>query len=332
MSSFFGCQPIEQLWSQLNPNGLVLAIIEIGARMSFLDVAYARSTILEDYIRNADKLNVAFRSGIHRCTGTRNETNPTIVDFDISLPDGEINTPIRSPYTTQQLYNYTLTVLLIILPPMQTRIAHYTQLMHSDGAGKIMGFPQEPQKIGVQRHVEEQGGKTESKFVAIKGPHSDGVRAIVKYKPAALLKAKKARRLQRKPDARERHLEMVRVQKERRGMGLQGKESTVVDGSRTGRLGALPNTPSAADNTQPTADNKTSEPTAEIKTPWPAAKTMTTQSITEMDAERKIGHDMNSLNRRITEDLASLTRRLDKRFDDQTSFNHLLLGLFVCPL
>ncbi|KAG0634331.1 hypothetical protein HOY80DRAFT_1099396 [Tuber brumale] len=142
MSSFFGCQPIEQLWSLLNLNGLVLAIIEICARMSFLDVAYARSTILEDYIRNADK-------------GARRQSS------------------------------------------------HKLEL-----------------KIDVRNR------KTESKFVAIKGPHCDGVRAIVKYKPAAFLKAKKARRLQRKPDSRERHLEMVRVQKERRGMGLQGKELT----------------------------------------------------------------------------------------------------------
>ncbi|KAG0644257.1 hypothetical protein HOY80DRAFT_1078153 [Tuber brumale] len=189
--------------------------------MSFLDVGYARSTILEDYIRNADKLNVTFRSGIHRRTGTRNETNPTIVDFGISLPDGELNRPIRSPYTTQQLHNYTLTVLLIVLPPMQMRIAHYTQLMHSDGAGQILGFPQEPKKLG---YSDMWKSKTESTFVAIKGPHGDGVRAIVKYKTAAFLKAKKARRLPRKQDARERHLKMVRVQKERRGRGLQGKE------------------------------------------------------------------------------------------------------------
>ncbi|KAG0123257.1 hypothetical protein HOY82DRAFT_639349 [Tuber indicum] len=75
--------------------------------------------------------------------------------------------------------------------------------------------------------------KTKSKFVAIKGPHSDGERAIGKDKPATFLKAKKAARLQRKPDARQRYLEMVRVQKERRGRWLQWKEMT---GKGTGKI------------------------------------------------------------------------------------------------
>ncbi|KAG0129442.1 hypothetical protein HOY82DRAFT_610678 [Tuber indicum] len=68
--------------------------------------------------------------------------------------------------------------------------------------------------------------KTKSKFVAIKRPHGDGVRAVVNDKPAAFQKAKKATGLQRKPAARERYLEMVRLQKERRGRGLQGKDMT----------------------------------------------------------------------------------------------------------
>ncbi|KAG0129471.1 hypothetical protein HOY82DRAFT_652088 [Tuber indicum] len=118
--------------------------------------------------------------------------------------------------------------MLIILPPMQTRIAHYTQFMHSVWANQILHFPKEPQKTGAQRHVEEQGGnrKTKSMFVAIKGPHGDGVRTVVNDKPGAFLKAKKATRLKRTPAAWKRHLEMVRVQKERRGRGLQGKEMT----------------------------------------------------------------------------------------------------------
>ncbi|KAG0128341.1 hypothetical protein HOY82DRAFT_621998 [Tuber indicum] len=66
--------------------------------------------------------------------------------------------------------------------------------------------------------------KTDPKFLAIKGPHGYGVRAIVKDKTTTFLKAKKATRLQRMPDARERHLVTVRVQIQRTGRGLQEKE------------------------------------------------------------------------------------------------------------
>ncbi|KAG0634882.1 hypothetical protein HOY80DRAFT_1058592 [Tuber brumale] len=141
-----------------NANGGVLAIVEMGTPMGFGTVAYTRSTVLEDCIKDVGKAfqsppdqecrwlrqppsrkgdrrypeysYVAFRCGIdHRADAKK--INPTIDDFGITRFKGGPDTPIQSPR------------------------------------------------------------KTISKFVAIKDPHHDGVTAIVKDKTSTFLKAKK---------------------------------------------------------------------------------------------------------------------------------------------
>ncbi|KAG0138539.1 mitochondrial small ribosomal subunit Rsm22-domain-containing protein [Tuber indicum] len=52
VKSFYRRQAIEQLWSHLNPNGGVLLMIERGTPMGFEAIAYARSIILGDYIKD----------------------------------------------------------------------------------------------------------------------------------------------------------------------------------------------------------------------------------------------------------------------------------------
>ncbi|KAG0129444.1 hypothetical protein HOY82DRAFT_652043 [Tuber indicum] len=75
--------------------------------------------------------------------------------------------------------------------------------------------------------------KNLSKFVAINDLPGDGVRAIVKDKMTTFLKGKKKiASLQRKPNARERHLEMVREQKKKdrviREKEMAGKRAGVM--------------------------------------------------------------------------------------------------------
>ncbi|KAG0644353.1 hypothetical protein HOY80DRAFT_941416, partial [Tuber brumale] len=57
-TSFFR-QIVEQLWPHLNPNDGVLVMIERGTQIGFKAIAYTRSTILKDYIKN---IGEAFQS------------------------------------------------------------------------------------------------------------------------------------------------------------------------------------------------------------------------------------------------------------------------------
>ncbi|KAG0643671.1 hypothetical protein HOY80DRAFT_1032348 [Tuber brumale] len=72
-----------------------------------------------------------------------------------------------------------------------------------------------------------------SKFVANQDPHGDGVRAIVKDKTATFLEAKKAARLWRRRDTRERSLEVVRAHKEKKEGRRQEK---AMAGKGTGEM------------------------------------------------------------------------------------------------
>ncbi|KAG0634133.1 hypothetical protein HOY80DRAFT_1100467 [Tuber brumale] len=73
LKSCFRRQAIESLRSHLNPNGGVLFMIESGTPMGFEAIAYARSTILKDYIKDVGK---AFQP--LPTTNARGTANPPI--------------------------------------------------------------------------------------------------------------------------------------------------------------------------------------------------------------------------------------------------------------
>ncbi|KAG0640718.1 hypothetical protein HOY80DRAFT_1116562 [Tuber brumale] len=98
-------------------------------------------------------------------------------------------------------------------------------------------------KAPTSRNIKIGAGsrKTMSKFVRIKDPHGDGVRAIVKDKTTTFLKvkkeqvkkAKKTAGLRRKRDAGESHHEMVRAHEEKKERELQEK---AMAGKGTGEI------------------------------------------------------------------------------------------------
>ncbi|KAG0634879.1 hypothetical protein HOY80DRAFT_1058588 [Tuber brumale] len=173
----------------------------MGTPMGFGAVAYARSTILEDWIKDIGEASqppppnqecrwlrqppyrkgawcyleysyVAFRRDIDHRADTKNKINLKIDDFGITPFDGKPDTPIQSPYTMHQLGNY------------KTRNSEWGDLW-------ALGA-----KARTSRNIKIYGGRrTMSKLVAIKDAHGDGVRAIVKDKAITFLEAKKAARL-----------------------------------------------------------------------------------------------------------------------------------------
>ncbi|KAG0640716.1 hypothetical protein HOY80DRAFT_1008872 [Tuber brumale] len=230
--SFFRCQNIKQLWWLLNPNGRVVPIIEIGMPICFQAVPYARPLTLGDCIQDAGK---AFQSPPTKNSG--GFANPpiekepgTATAYDINRKDycrfsqryerpgylqklmderlwhsplqPQPDTPIQTSYIMQQLCNYNL------------RKNRWGDLW-------VLGA-----KARTSRNIKigGRGRETMSTFVAIKDPHGDGVRTIIKNKTTTFLKAKKkqvkeakeATGLQRKRDAREAH-------KEKKEKGLQEK-------------------------------------------------------------------------------------------------------------
>ncbi|RPA90031.1 hypothetical protein L873DRAFT_1795737 [Choiromyces venosus 120613-1] len=247
--SFLRRQTIEQLWSHQNLNGSVLLIIETGTLMGFEAVTYARSTILKDYIKdvrkafqspttknagsfanppiekepgtiiapvhepNLEHSHVTFRQGIDRRADTKNKINPTIDDFRITPFNGEQNTPIQSPYTVQQLRNYSLTLLRIILPPIKRDWYLILELRTPMGSIEHCVVPKSLRKLEysdarksgwddfwtlganacTSRNIKIDGGsmKAMSKFVTIKDPSGTRVTTIVKDKTTTFLRVKK---------------------------------------------------------------------------------------------------------------------------------------------
>ncbi|KAG0634135.1 mitochondrial small ribosomal subunit Rsm22-domain-containing protein [Tuber brumale] len=210
--------------------------------------------LMEESSKNHEDLEysyVAFRRGVDHRTDTKNKISPTIDDFGITPVSGEPNTPAQNPYTASQLRNYSLTLPRIILPPIK-RDGHVildvctpTGSIERWVVPKSLGKPEfrDARKSGWgdlwalgaksrnKRNIKIGDGKKRfmSKLIAIKDPHGDGVRAIVKDKRTTLLKAqkkkkkeaKKVARLQRKLGARERHAEMVNQHKEEKERRLQ---------------------------------------------------------------------------------------------------------------
>ncbi|PWW72196.1 hypothetical protein C7212DRAFT_348900 [Tuber magnatum] len=180
---------------------------------------------------------VTFRCGIDHRADTKNKVNPTIDDFGITPFGNEPDTPIQSPYTIQQLSSCSLTLPRIILPPIKRDSHIILDLCTPTGSIEHCAVLKSRRKLEyrdarnsrwgdlwalgakarISRNVKICGGsrKTMSKFIAIKDPHGDGVRTIVKDKTTTFLETKKATRHSRKRDTWERNLEMVRATRRR---------------------------------------------------------------------------------------------------------------------
>ncbi|CUS14500.1 unnamed protein product, partial [Tuber aestivum] len=182
---------------------------------------------------------VAFRRGADHRADTKNKINPAMEDFAPIPVDGEPATSILGPYTMPQLRNYSLTLPRIIVPPIKSHKHVTLDVCTPTGLVERWIVPWSLGKfeyrdarksrwgdlwaLGAKTRTKRNiniggdGGKVMSKLVAIKDPHGDGVRAIVKDKTPVYLKnrkrkmkeLKKATRLERKREAKERHAEKV---------------------------------------------------------------------------------------------------------------------------
>ncbi|KAG0129275.1 hypothetical protein HOY82DRAFT_610918 [Tuber indicum] len=160
-----------------------------------------------------EDLYVAFLRGIDHCADTMNKINPTMDDFSITPVDGEPDTPIQSSYTMHKLRNYSLTLPRIILPSIKRDSRILLNLCTPTGSIERWVVPMSPGKseyrevgksgasdlwaLGAKartnKNIKVGGGrrKNMSILAAIKKPHGDGVRAIVRDKTTSFPKAKK---------------------------------------------------------------------------------------------------------------------------------------------
>ncbi|PWW79951.1 hypothetical protein C7212DRAFT_341103 [Tuber magnatum] len=198
---------------------------------------------------------VAFRRGVDHRADTEDKINPTIEDFTTTPVDGEPGSLIQGAYTMAQLRSYSLTLPRIILPPIKSHKHITLDVCAPTGSierwvvpaslGKLEYRDARKSKWGdlwalgaktrTMRNIKIGGNnnRSMSKLIAIKDPHSGGVRDIVKDKTSIFLKArrkqmkalKKATRLERKREAREKHAETVRAHKEEKERKLQEREA-----------------------------------------------------------------------------------------------------------
>ncbi|KAG0637772.1 hypothetical protein HOY80DRAFT_1138059 [Tuber brumale] len=165
--------------------------------------------------RDLEYLFVAFRRGIDHRTDTKNKISPTMDDFRITPVDGEPDPPVQSPCSASQLRKYSLTLPPIIFPPIifppiqchghvldvctpTSSIERWTvpkslgKLEYRDARKSGWCDLSAPgAKSHVRRNIKIDDGnkKLKSKLVAMMDPYGDGVRAIVKDKIRAVMKA-----------------------------------------------------------------------------------------------------------------------------------------------
>ncbi|KAG0641807.1 hypothetical protein HOY80DRAFT_1110819 [Tuber brumale] len=232
-TSFFR-QIIEQLRPHLNTNTGEVPMIERGTPMGFEAIAYARSTILKDFIGGvgaafqsipATNAHASANPPTHECpmfvtgpTDCRSSQNykspgylqrlmdgPTIDSFGLTPVDGEHDTPVQSRYAAPQPRNHSTTLarttLLDMCSPTGSTERQVVPTSHrkqefrdarKSGWGDLRALGE---KSRTRRNIKIGDGskRLKSKLIAIKNPHSDGVRVIFKDKATA--EAKEAKKV-----------------------------------------------------------------------------------------------------------------------------------------
>ncbi|KAG0643316.1 hypothetical protein HOY80DRAFT_1094251 [Tuber brumale] len=188
--------------------------------MGFEAIAYARSAILKDYIKDRYERPSNLQRLMEEPSRNHEDHDPTIGDFGITPIDGSPDTPVQGPYAASQLRNYSLTLLRIILPLIKSDGHAVPDVSTPAGSVKRWVVPESLGKpefrdagksgcgdlwaLGAKSRtrwnitIGDGNESLMSKLIPIKDLHGDGVRAIVKDKTTTPLWPRRRQRRRRK--------------------------------------------------------------------------------------------------------------------------------------
>ncbi|KAG0643057.1 hypothetical protein HOY80DRAFT_1098725 [Tuber brumale] len=180
-----------------------------AGRSAMSDRAIGRDSYYEDL----EYSYVAFHRGIDHRADMRNPYQPNDRRLRHDLLGRRTRYANSEPVHNSTTLQSQLDPSARHTPTYQTRLAYYTRLMYCDGLYRTKGGSLEPPRIGGQGHEVESVGRSRaprvkartsqnlkiggrsrkqmSKFVIIKNPHGDRVRAIVKDETTTFRKVKK---------------------------------------------------------------------------------------------------------------------------------------------